>query len=691
MTSLSQTYSVLCKVVEFLPLKDQKSVRLVSSNFRDHVLAKGAKFVVSQFKSVKARNQFLERVKISPAQVEEWFDRKQIEFKGSKVIEDLHKTKTEGKCFFQQTKCLRMLEILILSKPGDYTVLKLLCELPRLKQVCIREGKNVLMRNRSSENSSRPSYKKYESQDYSEAAESVEQIELSRCKVPPELIGDLVRAPTKLTGLKVRRCEWKNIENGSHFFDALSDFQGEEIKFCPAITLNPFVGVTPTDEEAARDGVTVVRRVEGEMDDHARLSNRILECVCNNKNLKSLSLRNVAVDEGSGIEQLRNLTQIQRLCLSALTSFQDSHLQLISDVGRDTLQKLSLVNCNRIEGHISRLVGLAKLEELSLTVTSLCASDVESLSNMRQLKVLNVFGQIQNDCDLSLLQNLKNLRHLSLQIRNKVSPGLGLPLSELSSLESLCLRWQFLEDDDESNAGEAPILCVNVDEESTLNILSVGTRMNQSVMDETMVNDGDEESSMIWSMATRMDRSVMDETIASEEVQEQDENAYLMLMSPFDLTSSHNHNLRSLALYDSDLTNVLVEFISDNLTQLQDLSLWDCNTLLEESITHLSTMQSLKKLCLHRFDAMTEDSLETLSALDSIEELEFYLCENIRDAEIDNNLGKMRHLRKLTMSPYHLEKPAHLTHIELVKDNSEENAKKRVESLLQKIYARGLF
>jgi hypothetical protein len=675
--------AVLWKIAEFLPLKHQNKMRLVSSNF-NRVLVKGAKSVVSPFKSVEARKQFVERVKTS----NEWFDRLQIEFNGSKVIEDLYETKTGGKGFFQHTNSLRRLETLTLSKPGDYTVLKALGELPNLKKVCIREGKNELMRNRSSARSSRPSYKKYESQDYSQVVGCVEQIELRRCKVPPELIGDLVRAPAKLTGLKVWRCDCRNIEDDRHFFEALSDFQGKEFKFCPEITLNPFAGVTPTDEEAAREGITVIRRVEGEgeIDRHARLSNRILECVCNsNKNLSSLSLRNVAVSEGCGLEPLRKLTQLQKLCLSALTSFQDYHLQLISHVGRDTLQKLCLVNCSMIEGHISSLAGLTKLEELSLTVTSLCARDIVSLSDMRQLKVLNVFGQIQiqNDDDLSPLEDMKNLRHLSLQIRNKVPPNQGLPLGKLSSLESLCLRWRFLEDLDETDLYDTPILCVNVDEESTLNL------MDRSNMDVTTANDVDEASTLNWSMAARMDQSVMDETTVNEEKQEQDDDMFFMLMSPFDLTSPHN--IRSLVLYDSDLTTVLTQFISQYLNQLQDLSLWDCDALTEESITHLSTMQSLEKLCLHRFDAMTEDSLETLSNLDSVEELEFYLCKNIRDANIESNLGLMRSLTKLTISPYRLEKPASLARLELVTDDSEDDAKKRVENLLQKIYARGLF
>jgi len=648
-------------ISEFLLLEEQTRVRLISSKIRDLVMAKGEKFVVRQFKSKKTNSQFLERVQTSPAQVKQWFDRKEIEFKGSKVIEDLHTIKTDGKGFFQNTACLRSLEMLTLSKPGDYTVLKLLGEMPRLKHVCIREGKNVRMRNRSNERSSRPSYQKYEPQDYT-GAESVEQIELVRCKVPPELIGDLVRAPTKLSGLKVRRCDPKNIEDGSgHFFDMLSSFQGEEFKFCPETPLNPFVIGTPTNEEAAQANVDVLRREEGDMDNHAMLSNSILQCVCNNENLKSLSVRNVAVGEGSGIGPLRNLRGIQKLCLSALTSFQEDHLEFINGVGRDTLQKLSLVNCRLVEGHINRLNGLTKLEELSLTITSLCDSDIESLSNMRQLKVLNVFGQIQNDCNLSRLESLVNLRHLSLQIYNKVSLDVGgLPLGELSSLESLCLRWRFLEGNDEIDTGVAPILCVKVDEESTFKS-SVIARMDESVMDETTVNG------------------------------EEQENMFSMLISPFDLSPSIPHNLRSLVLYDSDITTNLVEFISENLNQLQNLSLWDCHALSEESVSHISTMQSLEKLCLHRFDAMTEESLEELSTFESIKELEFYLCKNIRDAEIDNSLGLMSNLRKLTISPYRLERPAHLTHLQLVKDKDEHNAKKRVESLLQKIYAKGLF
>jgi hypothetical protein len=301
---------------------------------------------------------------------------------------------------------------------------------------------------------------------------------------------------------------------------------------------------------------------------------------------------------------------------------------------------------------------MTQLEELSLLATTLCDNDIGSLSTMRRLKVLNVFGQIQYECNLSQLRLSGNLRHLSLQIYNKVSRDVAPQLNGMVSLESLCLRMRFMGVHEMDTDENVPFIPVDVDEESTLN-LSVDMRTDASVMDETIMDD--------------------DETL---------ENA-LMVESPLDFSGLHN--LRSLFIYDSVLTDDLVESIS-GLHQLRELSLWDCHALSEESISHLSTMQSLEKLCLHRFDAMSEASLETLSStLDSVKELELYQCGIMRDVEIDNNLGLMKRLRKLTISPYHLEKPIHLTHLQLVKDDSERNTKKRVAHLLRKIRNRGLF
>eukprot|EP00985_Skeletonema_marinoi_P026866 scaffold21227_cov95-Skeletonema_marinoi.AAC.1 len=530
------------------------------------------------------------------------------------------------------------------------------------------------------------------SNNYGEALKNVGYIELTKCSLPRLLLKDLFQSAKKLKRLKIRRCQDEDT-SCVDFFDALSNLRGlEEFKFVPGYLIEPSATVVPTDDDvtraglelipldqaardgvehsfedvndllredadAAREGLELVLQNE---DEFTRLSARMLVSVCNTQNegLKSLSMRNVELLGGVGIEPLRRLRCIEKLCLCALTSFEGYHLQLLHDVGKDTLRKLSLVHCQLIEGHLGTLTGMTQLEELSLLATTLCDDDIGSLSTMRRLKVLNVFGQIQNECNLSQLRLSGNLRHLSLQIYNKVSRDVAQQLNGMVSLESLCLRMRFMGVHEMDTDENVPFIPVDVDEESTLN-LSVCMRTDASVMDETIMDD--------------------DETL---------ENA-LMVESPLDFSGLHN--LRSLFIYDSVLTDDLVESIS-GLHQLRELSLWDCHALSEESITHLSTMQSLEKLCLHRFDAMSEASLETLSStLDSVKELELYQCGIMRDVEIDNNLGLMKRLRKLTISPYHLEKPIHLTHLQLVKDDSERNTKKRVAHLLRKIRNRGLF
>ena len=381
-------------------------------------------------------------------------------------------------------------------------------------------------------------------------------------------------------------------------------------------------------------------------------------------------MRNVELVDGEGIHPLKRLKYIEKLCLCALSSFQRDHLKILNDI--KTLRILTLAHCDLIEGRLVELKGLTELEELSLIATSLDDDDFDSLVGFYKLRVLNINGDIHNNCDLSKLRRLANLRHLSLQIFNtqmyrpigrrrqrRVLPNMAEQVNGLVSLESLCLRMRFRRQWYENNFDVVePFVPTHPDEESTLNF-SVGTGMDESIMDD--VSSSDE----------------------APEVQP--------VVEPSLLNFSGLRNLRSLSINDSVLTDDVVESLSGSLTHLQDLSLWDCDTLSKSSISQLSKMKWLKKLLLHRFNALTEGTLKTLAKLDSIKELEFYLCMKICKAKIGNSLGKMKELEKLTISPYFLEKPVHLTHIKLVKDKSTENAEKRVKHLLQKIQSKGLF
>eukprot|EP00984_Skeletonema_dohrnii_P024785 scaffold13923_cov78-Skeletonema_dohrnii-CCMP3373.AAC.1 len=682
-SSLSSSPSIS----KFLTIEEVNNVRLVSKALHRHNPSKRAKLRVNAFKSTRP---FLKRAMKFLGPAKELFNRPQVEIMGSSLItrcRNFFRDKTgmtQG--FFSYTNCLSRVKGLTLVRPDDYTILQSLGDLSSLERLCIRNCFPF-------HHMTRPC-KMYlkSSNNYGNALKNVGYIELTKCSLPRLLLKDLFQSATKLKRLKIRRCQDEDT-SCVDFFDALSKLRGlEEFKFVPGYLIEPSATVAPTDDdvtraglelisldEVARDGVEhsfedVDDLLRGDADaaredlelvlqnedEFTRLSARMLVSVCNTQNegLKSLSMRNVELLGGVGIEPLRRLRCIEKLCLCALTSFEGYHLKLLHDVGKDTLRKLSLVHCQLIEGHLGPLTGMTQLEELSLLATTLCDDDIESLSTMKRLKVLNVFGQIQYECNLSQLRPSGNLHHLSLQIYNKVSRDVAQQLNGMVSLESLCLRMRFMGVHEMDTNENVPFIPVDVDEESTLN-LSVGMRTDASVMDETIMDD--------------------DETL---------ENA-LMVESPLDFSGLHN--LRSLFIYDSVLTDDLVESIS-GLHQLRELSLWDCHALSEESISHLSTMQSLEKLCLHRFDAMSVASLETLSStLDSIKELEFYQCGIMRDVEIDNNLGLMKRLRKLTISPYHLEKPIHLTHLQLVKDDSERKTKKRVAHLLRKIRNRGLF
>eukprot|EP00986_Skeletonema_menzelii_P021058 scaffold33048_cov200-Skeletonema_menzelii.AAC.1 len=652
-------------IAKFLTIEEVKNVRLVSKMLHLHNPAKRAKLRVkastsqqqqqlrSASSGIKPTRLFLERARTFLGPAKELFNRSQVEFLGSSFITSYRNFfsdrtgKEQG--FFQFTKCLSKVKELTLSQQDDYTILHSLGDMLSLEKLCFRKcfpfymTRPCRMYLRSS----------YSPQDYGDALKNVGYIELTKSSLPRQLLKDLFKAAPELKKLKFRRCRDEDT-SCDDFFDALSTLEGlEEFKFVPHDVLVPSATVVPTEDDFARAGLDFVHREQAaaagdavgrihrnndltggipcedysresldlvlqNQDEFTCFSARLLVSVCSTQNggLKSLSMRNVELLEGVGIEPLRRLRCIEKICLCALSSFEEYHLQLFRDVGEHTLRKLSLAHCRLIEGHLGRLVGLRKLEELSLHSTTLCDGDIESLSRMRRLKVLNVFGQIENDCNFSPLQRSGNLRHLSLQIFNKVAPDIAPQINRMVSLESLCLRMRFLGVHEMEADDDVPFIPLNVDEESTLN-LSVGMRTDASVADETILDD--------------------------DEIQED----ALIVESPFDFSGLYN--LRSLLIYDSILTDDLVESIS-GLHQLKELSLWHCQALSEESISHLSKMQSLEKLCLHRFDAMSEAGLETLSSsLVSVKELELYQCGIMRDVEIDNNLGMMKRLRKLTI------------------------------------------
>lgn len=608
---------------------------------------------------------FLKRARSFSGPTQELFKRQQVEFVGSKFVNCLRnffRSKTgDEKSFFQETNCLSGVRALTLSQQHDYRVLHSLGSMPSLEFLCFRKCTSSCM--------CRPLQMDlrscYNSEHYG-GISNVKHVKVIKCSLPHQLLRDVARATRELTSLTVRRCAPKNVEDdNSDFFDVLSSLNLEEFKFVPDDVLAPSGTVVPTEEDAASWGLQHVHRNE-EMDEYSRLSNRILESVCRNEGLKSLSMRNIELFDGKGLESLRNLHHIEKICLCALSSFEEYHLGLLSDVGKRTLRSLSLAHCRLIEGHLNRLIGLTNLEELSLIATCLNGDDARSLSNMRKLTTLNIAGTIKNECDLShlQLQSQTNLRHLSLQIFNNVSRDVALKLNNLQSLETLCLRMRFVDEDEIGDDEDEDPVVFHVDEESTLNFTArSGSRMDESVMDVTTVNTHEDMGPFNFSS---------------------------WLHSPLDFSSGLT-SLRSLLIYDSVLTDNLVKSIADNLDQLQELSLWDCDTLTEESIDHLSRIQSLNKLVLHRFDVMTEEGLKRLSSLSSINELELYLCGNTCNFKIDNNLGSMKNLQRLTISPYYLKKPAHLTHITFVKDVKEKNAEKRVKHLLRKIQNRGLF
>jgi hypothetical protein len=663
--------SFATSITAFLTIEEVKNLRLVSKTLHRHNPAKRARFKFSALSSMKT---FLKRARSFPGPTQELFNRQQVEFVGSKFVNCLRNIfcskASEEKSFFQQTNCLSGVRALTLSQQHDYRVLHTLGSMPSLEFLCFRQCTSSCM--------CRPLVMDlrscYKSEDYRDI-NNVKHLKVVRCSLPHQLLRDVARGTRDLTSLTVRRCAPENVEDDdSDFFDVLSSLNLEVFKFVPDDLLAPSGTVAPTEEDAAREGLQFVHRNEEmdefvhrneEMDEYSRLRNRILQSVCKNEGLKSLSMRNVELFDGEGLKPLRNLHHIEKICLCALSSFQEYHLRLLSGVGERTLRVLSLAHCRLIEGHLDNLVGLTNLEELSLIATRLNGDDIRSLSNMRELKTLNISGTIKSDCNQSdlQLQSQTNLRQLSLQIFNNVSRDVALKLNNFQSLETLCLRMRFVDEDEiGDDEDEGPVI-FHVDEESTLNITAAGSRMDESVMDVTTVNTHEDMGPFNFSS---------------------------WLHSPLDFSSGLT-SLRSLLIYDSVHTDNLVKSIADNLDQLQELSLWDCDTLTEESIDHLSRIQSLNKLVLHRFDAMTEEGLKRLSSLSSINELELYLCGNTCNFKIDNNLGSMKNLRRLTISPYYLKKPAHLTHITFVKDAKEKNTEKRVKHLLRKIQSRGLF
>ena len=407
------------------------------------------------------------------------------------------------------------------------------------------------------------------------------------------------------------------------------------------------------EQAVAHEGVDIVHR-DGQFDRYTLLSNRILEAVCSNRGLRSLSMRNVEVNEGIGMEPLRRLSNLESLCLSALSSFEGHHLSLLLDVGRESLNRISLLHCRLLEGELHQLTNMQRLEAISLIMVTLCQNDFDALASMTGLRTLNIFGKVRDDIDLS---RLHHLRHLSLQLYNNVLPDIPNQLMNLQSLESLVLRLRFgIEGERSTNRR---IITVHADEESTF-AASSGSG-NRSVSPSSLSEGSD--------------------------IDLPDVN--MIMAHPLDSIGSLN-NLRLLMIYDTLLTDGLMETIC-SLPSLVELSLWDCHTISESSITHLTSIQTFEKLTVHRFDALNESHLEQFLQLKSLNTLELYLCRNLVNANLEL-LGSMRWLTHLTICPHSVKGQYQLpTNIKLVTDKTTRKAESRVKHLLRKIKSKGLF
>ena len=627
-------------VSEYLQVDEIKALRSAFPKL-DSMMIRRAKVTFPKVSYQKCRS-FLKRY--TSTQLQAWFRLPILNFDSSSFIQAINGIKNK---FFQSTNCTSQAHTLSVSYPSSYAFLYTLGSMDSLETLKIYKGPCNYGRNGGR---------------YPDFIKNIKTMELTKCTIlTPQT--HLLSRMESLRALKLRRCNDPNVK---YFFAMLSNLNMlESFKFVPNHPLAPLDTSDfweeedddrneAVEQEAANQGANIVHR-DGQFDEHTILSNRILKAVCSNRGLRSLSMRNVELNEGVGMEPLGRLSNLESLCLSALSSFEGHHLSFLIDVGRESLKKMSLLHCRLLEGELHQLVGMNRIEEVSLIMTTLCQNDFDSLASMTGLRTLNIFGKVRDDIDLS---RLYHLRHLSLQLYNNVHPDdIANQLMNLQSLESLVLRLRFgIEGERSTNRR---IITVHADEESTF-AASSGSG-NRSVSPSSL------------SEASDIDLP----------------DVNMIMAHPLDSIGSLN-NLRLLLIYDTLLTDGLIETIS-SLPSLVELSLWDCHTLSETSINHLTSMDTLEKLTLHRFDVLHESHLEQFLQLKSLNTLELYLCRNLVDANLEQ-LGSMRRLTHLMICPHSVEGQYQLpTNIKLVTDKTSRKAESRVKHLLRKIKSKGLF
>lgn len=629
----------LITVSEYLQVDEIKALRLAFPQLSDAMMMRRAKVTFPPM-SYRKCSRFLNLKRYTATQLQAWFRRPILNFNSSSFIQAINGIKNK---LFQSSNSTSHAHTLSISNPLNYSFLYTLGSMESLETLKIYKGPSTFSRNGR----------------YPNFIKNIKTMELTKCAI--------LRPQTRLLGrmeslqaLKLRRC---NDPDVNHFFVMLSNLpELERFKFVPRLPISPIDILEEEEEEVVEDeaveqavaneGVDIVHR-NGQFDEHTLLSNRILKAVCSNRGLTSLSMRNVELNEGIGMEPLRRLSNLEELCLSALSSFEGHHLSLLLDVGRESLKKMCLLHCRLLEGELHQLINMQRMQELSLIMASLCQNDFDALASMTGLRTLNIFGKVRDDIDLS---RLHHLRHLSLQLYNNVHDIAN--LINLQSLESLVLRLRFGIEGEHTTNNRFRIITVHADEESTFAASGSG---NRSVSPSSLSEGSD--------------------------IDLPDVN--MIMTHPLDSIGSLN-NLRSLMIYDTLLTDGLIETIS-SLPSLVELSLWDCNTLSETSIIHLTSIQALEKLTLHRFDALTESHFERFLQLKSLNTLELYLCRNLVNANLEQ-LGSMRRLTHLTVCPHSVKGQYQLpTNIKLVTDKTSRKAESRVKHLLRKIKSKGLF
>jgi len=633
-------------VSEYLQVDETKALRLAFPQLSDAMMMKRAKVTFPPM-SYRKCSRFLNLKRYTATQLQAWFRRPILNFDSSSFIQAINGIKNK---FFQSTNCTSQAHKLSVSNPLNYSFLYTLGSMDSLETLKVYKGPVQYGRNGGR---------------YPDFIKNIKSMELTKCVIltpQTHLLGRM----ESLRTLKLRRCNDPNVK---HFFVMLSNLNMlESFKFVPKHPLAPVdTSDLMVEEEddmenevieqaAANEGVDIVHR-NGQFDEYTLLSNRILKAICSNRGLRYLSMRNVEVNEGIGMEPLRRLSNLEAVCLSALSSFEGRHLSLLVDVGRESLKKMSLLHCRLLEGELHQLTNMQSLQEISLIMASLCQNDFDALASMIGLRTLNIFGKVRGNIDLS---RLHHLRHLSLQVYNIVHPDIANQLMNIQSLESLVLRLRFGIEGEHTTNNRFGIITVHADEESTF-AASIGSG-NRSVS--------------LSSLSEGSDIDLPD--------------VNMIMTHPLDSIGRLN-NLRSLMIYDTLLTDGLIETIS-SLPRLVELSLWDCHTLSETSITHLTSIQALEKLTLHRFDALNESHFEQFLQLKSIKILELYLCRNLVDANLEQ-LGSMRRLTHLTICPHSVEEGQNQlpTNIKLVTDKTTRKAESRVKHLLRKIKSKGLF